>query len=71
MKVIVSCDTDEYFHSADHGDNHPRQCGGEQEVELPELICEEHPHRPFQHDGCGGAGMPISNLWKMLGGDTK
>ena len=21
-------------------------------------VCEEHPDKPMDHDGCGGAGMP-------------
>lgn len=21
-------------------------------------VCEEHPDKPWPHDGCGGAGMP-------------
>jgi hypothetical protein len=24
-------------------------------------VCEEHPDRPWEHDGCGAAGMPCEN----------
>lgn len=23
-------------------------------------VCETHPDKPWEHDGCGGAGMPCS-----------
>jgi hypothetical protein len=24
----------------------------------PGWVCEDHPDKPWQHDGCGGAGAP-------------
>lgn len=30
-------------------------CAGAAE---PGWLCEEHPGKPWQHDGCGAAGMP-------------
>jgi hypothetical protein len=30
-------------------------------------VCEEHPHEPWQHDGCGGAAMLCQNPECVLG----